>query len=146
MLGNYVPLDFSRPCPDRYIARHEEGREGIVPFQCLWVRWNSHCHYNETLPWRTVLHTMAFRGNVQPLPMTHEPGRGIAFQPQVSLDGPRFSSSSKDDPENKDTAVEQPGTGTHWKTTVQVKNLAIRIPQARYGCQRAQIKKQNDKV
>src|ERR1035437_8656799 len=44
--------------------------------------------------------------------MTHEPGRGIGFQRQMSLDGVRFRSSSEDDRETKDTAVEQPGTGT----------------------------------
>src|ERR1019366_3615903 len=46
------------------------------------------------------------------LPMTDEPGRGIGFQRQVSLDGARVRSSSEDDRETKDTAVEQPGTGT----------------------------------
>src|SRR5450756_2569092 len=44
--------------------------------------------------------------------MTHEPGRGIAFQRHMSLDGTRFRSSSEDDRETKDAAVEQPGTGT----------------------------------
>src|SRR5580700_11889235 len=44
--------------------------------------------------------------------MTHEPGRGIGFQRQMSLGGTGFRSSLEDDRESKDSAVEQPGTGT----------------------------------
>src|SRR3990172_9359150 len=42
--------------------------------------------------------------------MTDEPGGGIGFQRQMSLDGARFRSSLEDDREPKDTVVAQPGT------------------------------------
>ena len=44
--------------------------------------------------------------------MTDEPGGGIGFQRQMSLDGWRFRSSLEDDRESKDTAPE------NWTKTV----------------------------